>query len=212
MFISQSKSEWLIAERCAWKNLVGRFTIINFCSAIEQNLADLCVAVFGGEMKCRISAVVDFIYISATNQQQIDRCDVLLPDGVMQSAKTLCDRFVNLDEDKVAMWFNSSYKIAIYRQATLLSNLKFNAPTMTDAIEFISYLCTAGEQNSQFIQRHHADDGVGEGSLERVCCALWRHRDVSSWVNKRKFVIKCFTAVFIVGINQRRKLVIVKRI
>lgn len=64
-----------------------------------------------------------------------------------------------------------------------------------DLIAQLAYLCTAGEKDSQLVKRHHSDDGVGQGALEWIGCALGRHGDVSACIDKdRKVIIDSFIA------------------
>lgn len=86
MFISQSESQRFIAQRGSWEDLVGWLAVIDLGSAIQEDLHDLKVSVFGGKVQRRISAVIDLINFGAANQQQINRCDIFLPNGVVECA------------------------------------------------------------------------------------------------------------------------------
>lgn len=96
MFVSQRKSQRLVAQSRSRENFICRFTIIDFCSAFKKNLAYLKISMLGCEMQCGVSAIVNFIDLGAANEQQINCRDVLLPDSVVKSTKSLSDWFVDL--------------------------------------------------------------------------------------------------------------------
>lgn len=80
---------------------------------------------------------------------------------------------------------------------------------------WFSHLCPTRQQNTKFVQWHHPNDGVGQGSLEGICWALWRHRDVSCWINAMInkscdiiTIIIIIVVIFIVWVIQRWEIVV----
>lgn len=86
MFISQSESQRFIAQRGSWEDLVGWLAVIDLGSATQKDLHDLEVSVFGCKVDCGVSTVVNLIDLGAAHQQQINRCDIFLPNGVVECA------------------------------------------------------------------------------------------------------------------------------